>query len=153
MLPEADPIEEEEEEEEEEEQNNEKTKLEVDDKMLTKENIEQIIVEQQENKSEETITEFKAKEDHTVVIDAETAIAINSALVASSLRNKNLSENHAIVAASSNGTAGQRGVCVEQQRLQRKEEQSTISKTEVKTDDEQQERYDYVVDRNYGVEV
>lgn len=164
ILPEADPIEEEEEEEEEDEAAEEETEgiEQNDDKMITRKigSIEQTIGEQQ-NKIEETTTEIEV--ENSVVIDAETAIAINTALVASSLRNRNLSENHVIVTGTTTSiTAGRHGICsnvastLEIENHTEELKVAVAKKENETTGDEerqQKERYDYVVDRNYGVEV
>ncbi|KAM8706052.1 hypothetical protein ACLKA7_010353 [Drosophila subpalustris] len=85
---------------------------------------------------------------------AETAIAINTALVASSNRNKNLSEHHhriasgavAKLAATSSPAVATASAPVAA---------SVAAPAAVPQEDgnSEQQRFDYVVDRNYGVEV
>ncbi|XP_037807551.1 protein kibra [Lucilia sericata] len=105
---------------------------------------------------------------------AETAIAINTALVASSIRNKNLSENHSGGSASSRrqqatqnatnktkiatSTTTTTTITTEETEIVKtlentKENQQQQQVNNGKEDDDQKQRFDYVIDRTYGVEV
>ncbi|KNC24994.1 hypothetical protein FF38_11826 [Lucilia cuprina] len=106
---------------------------------------------------------------------AETAIAINTALVASSIRNKNLSENHSGGSASSRRQQATQNATNKTKIATSTTTTTTITTEEteiIKTlentkenqqqqqvnngndnDDDQKQRFDYVIDRTYGVEV
>ncbi|XP_065372074.1 protein kibra [Calliphora vicina] len=104
---------------------------------------------------------------------AETAIAINTALVASSIRNKNLNENHSGGSASSRrqqatqnatnktkiatSTTTTTTITTEEteivKTLENTKEQQVNNDDDDDDDDDQKERFDYVIDRTYGVEV
>lgn len=87
---------------------------------------------------------------------AETAIAINTALVASSLRNKNLSENHSGVTgrrAMNVAAINSKAINTTQEIEEKKPAESTKDQQAQQTQQEEQQRFEYVVDRDYGVEV
>lgn len=81
---------------------------------------------------------------------AETAIAINTALVASSNRNKNLSEHH----HRSTGGAVSKLTATPTPAINPAPVATPVPATSNANEaNGEQQRYDYVVDRNYGVEV
>ncbi|XP_017855755.1 PREDICTED: protein kibra [Drosophila arizonae] len=81
---------------------------------------------------------------------AETAIAINTALVASSNRNKNLSEHH----HRSTGGAVSKLPATPTPAINPAPVTTPVPATSNANEaNGEQQRYDYVVDRNYGVEV
>lgn len=80
---------------------------------------------------------------------AETAIAINTALVASSNRNKNLSEHHHRASSSALAKLAAKPSTTHSPAVA----PVTAASTPQADGDSEQQRYDYVVDRNYGVEV
>lgn len=99
---------------------------------------------------------------------AETAIAINTALVASSIRNKNLSENHNGGSANSRRqhatqNAANKSIITATTNTEQNETVTTLENTKEdivanhniseNVNDDQKERFDYVIDRTYGVEV
>lgn len=102
---------------------------------------------------------------------AETAIAINTALVASSIRNKNLSENHSGGSANSRRQHATQNATNKSKlnnsvtttnTTEQNEVKQTVENTKDKianhsdnenVEDDQKERFDYVIDRTYGVEV
>ncbi|XP_068156192.1 protein kibra [Drosophila tropicalis] len=94
---------------------------------------------------------------------AETAIAINTALVASSNRNKNLSEHHhraacnsgAVPKRSATPTPITAATAADASSAPAAAAAPTTAATvsDVSDDKPDQQRFDYVVDRNYGVEV
>lgn len=99
---------------------------------------------------------------------AETAIAINTALVASSIRNKNLNENH-IGGASSRRQAATKNATNKllAETCNRTTTSTSNATTTTSTEkqntkdqdgnnsssDADKQRFEYVVDRTYGVEV
>lgn len=81
---------------------------------------------------------------------AETAIAINTALVASSNRNKNLSEHH----HRSTGGAVSKLTATPTSAINPAPVTTPVPASSNANEAKgEQQRYDYVVDRNYGVEV
>lgn len=117
------------------------------------------------------IEEEDEEEDDEEDKARETAIAINTALVASNNRNKNLSENHLGItvsrrelnAAKSTASAAAAAAEAAAKMNAANANVSTPSTSDSaakalvsnknSNGEQTDERYDYVVDRNYGVEV
>ncbi|KAI9584445.1 hypothetical protein GQX74_006340, partial [Glossina fuscipes] len=111
----------------------------------------------EEEEEEEVEEEEEEEDDDDEDNAAETAIAINTALVASSLRNKNLSENHSGVTgrrAMNIAAINSKAINTKQEEIEEKNSaESTKDQQAKQTQQEEQQRFEYVVDRDYGVEV